>query len=191
MSKVVLDMSMSLDGYVAASGRTPDEPLGQGGERLHEWAFAEDDPRNREIISRGAELLGAMVTGRGTYDDSIRWWGEDGPTGRARLPLFVVTSREAEDYGVYRFVTDGFESAVAQAKAEAGGKVVGVSGARIGYQLIRAGLVDELFVHIVPVLFGGGTPLYEAVGGEHVGLEPLEVIETPAALHVRYRVSAP
>jgi dihydrofolate reductase len=85
MSTVVFDISMSLDGFITASGRRPEEPMGDGGQRLHEWAFGEDE-RNREFFERSISELGAVIAGRNTYDDSLPWWGTDGPTGPARRP---------------------------------------------------------------------------------------------------------
>jgi dihydrofolate reductase len=191
MSTVVFDISMSLDGFITASGRRPEEPMGDGGQRLHEWAFGEDE-RNREFFERSISELGAVIAGRNTYDDSLPWWGADGPTGPARRPLFVVTHEapaESPEGGVYTFVTDGIESALEQAKAVADGKIVTVmGGASIGQQYIAAGLIDEISIHLVPVLFGSGTKMFEHLGGEHIQLEPIEVIETRAATHLRFRI---
>lgn len=184
MSKVILDISMSLDGYIRASNPTPDEPLGKGGERLHEWAFGDD-----ELVREATAGLGALIAGRTTYDDSIKWWGADGPTGAARRPLIVVTHEppaEVPENGVYTFVTDGIESALEQARSAAGGADVAVmGGANVAQQYLAAGLFDEIGIHLVPVLFGSGTPLFHGVDVE---LEPIEVIDTRAATHLRYRV---
>ncbi len=189
MSKVILDMSMSLDGFATASGQTAEEPMGPGGLRLVAWAMDSEDVRSRELITRSVGGAGAVVVGRRTYDTSVAWWGEDGPTG-SEMPVFVVTHTETEPYGVYRFVTDGLEAAVAQAKEAAGDKVVAVSGAEVGQNLLRAGLLDEISVHVVPVLFGSGTRLFEQIGDAHIALEPLEVIDTPNAVHMRFRVQS-
>lgn len=191
MSKVIVDISMSLDGYIRASDPTPDEPLGKGGEQLHEWAFGKDE-RDAEAMREGAATLGALIGGRTTYDDSIRWWGADGPTGPARRPLFVVTHEPPVDVpadGVYTFVTDGIESALDRARAAAGDADVAImGGADLAQQYLRAGLVDEIGIHLVPVLFGSGTRLFEHLGEEAVQLEPLTVTGTSAATHLRYRV---
>jgi dihydrofolate reductase len=192
MTKVIFDMSTSLDGFVKASKATPEQPLGEDGEQLHEWVFGEDE-RDREVLARG-ESLGALICGRRTYDDSVRWWGADGPTGERRLPVFVVTHEapeESPEGGVFTFVTDGIEGALERAKAAAGDKDVAVSGADVGQQLVRVGLVDEIGVHLVPVLFGGGTRMFERLGDEHIRLETVEAIETAAATHLRYRVKHP
>jgi dihydrofolate reductase len=191
MGKVVFDISMSLDGFITASNRRPQEPMGDGGERLHDWAFGEDE-RNRELLAEAVNAIGAVIAGRRTYDLSIPWWGADGPTGPARVPVFVVTHAEPEevpDGGVYTFVTDGIESALEKAREAAGDRDVAVmGGAEIGQQYIRAGLIDEISIHLVPVLLGSGTRMFENLGSEHIKLETAEVIETPAATHLRFRV---
>jgi len=192
MTSVIFDISMSLDGFVTAANVRPEEPLGDGGQRLHEWAFGEDE-RNRELLAEAVNFVGAVSAGRRTYDLSVTSWGADGPAGPARVPVFVVTHAEPGDVpegGVYTFVTDGIESALQQAKAAAGEKTVAVmGGAEIGQQYIKAGLVDEISIHLVPVLFGGGTRMFEHLDGEHIRLENAGVIETPAATHPRFRVA--
>jgi dihydrofolate reductase len=192
MSKVVFDISMSLDGFITASNRRPEEPMGDGGLRLVEWAVGEDE-EGRGYLERSVSELGATICGRETYDTSLPWWGADGPSGPARRPVFVVTHEapaESPEDGVYNFVTDGIESALEQAKAAAEGKVVTVmGGASIGQQYIAAGLVDELSIHLVPVLFGGGTRMFEHLGDEHIQLETFDVVETPAATHLRFRIA--
>ncbi len=192
MSKVIFDISMSLDGFVTAANQRPEEPMGDGGERLHEWAFG-DDERDRAILTDGIAGVGAVITGRRTYDDSMPWWGADGPTGPARVPVFVVshsTPDETPAGGVYTFVTDGIESALEQAREAAGDKDVTVmGGAQIGRQFIAAGLVDELSLHIVPVLFGAGTQMFDDLSDEHIALEPLATTQTPRATHLRLRVA--
>ena len=191
MTMVIFDISMSLDGFVTASNVRPEEPMGDGGQRLHEWAFGEDE-RNRELLAEAVNFVGAVIAGRRTYALSVPWWGADGPTGPARVPVFVVTHAEPEEVpeeGVYTFVTDGIESALEQAKMAAGDKDVAVmGGAEMGQQYIGAGLVDEISIHLVPVLLGGGTRMFEHLGGEHIQLESAGVIETPEATHLRFRV---
>jgi dihydrofolate reductase len=191
MGRVVFDTSMSLDGFMTGPNSRADEPLGDGGERLHEWAFAQDDP-SRAYLQGLVASAGAVIAGRTTYEQSLPWWGADGPTGPVRTPLFVVTHEApatSPDGGVYTFVTDGIESALAQAQAEAGDRAVSVmGGATIGQQFIAAGLVDEIQIHLVPVLFGGGTRMFENLGEGPLQLEPVEVIDTPLATHIRFRV---
>ncbi len=191
MTKVIFDISMSLDGVVTASNVRPEEPLGDGGQRLHEWAF-DDDERNRELLAEAVNSVGAVIASWRTYDLSVAWWGADGPVGPARVPVFVVAHAEPEDApegGVYTFVTDGIESALERAKAAAGDRDIAVmGGAEIGQQFIKAGLIDEISIHLMPVLFGGGTRMFEHPGEDHIQLETVEVIETPDATHLRFRV---
>ena len=191
MTKVIFDISMSLDGFVTASNVRPEQPMGDGGQRLHEWVTGGDE-RNRELLAEAMNFVGAVIAGRRTYDISVPWWGADGPAGLARVPVFVVTHEapaESPDGGVYTFVTDGIEGALEQAKAAAGDRDVAVmGGADIGQQYVRAGLVDEISIHLVSVLFGGGTRLFEHLGSEHIQLETADVIETPTATHLLFRV---
>jgi dihydrofolate reductase len=190
MTKVVFDISMSLDGFMTASGITPEEPTGEGGQRLTEWARTS---RGGELLAGWVAGAGAIICGRRTYDTSLPWWGADGPSYEARLPVFVLTHRDpgaVPEDGVYRFVTDGIESALRQASAAAGEKtVVVMGGAETGQQFIRAGLVDEISIHLVPVLFGTGTRMFEQLSGDHIPLEVAQVIEAPEATHLQYRIA--
>jgi dihydrofolate reductase len=193
VSTVSYDIHMSLDGYVRARNPTPDAPLGQGGDVLHEYAFGGGDAAGLELMERSLETLGAVICGRRTYDDSLRWWGPDGPTGSGRrLPLVVVTHAVPSDvpeHGVYHFAT-GIEDALAQARALAGDKRVSVMGGPdVATQFLAAGLVDELSVHVVPYLFGAGTGLVGMLPA-HVELEPVEQVSTSGAAHLRYRVKS-
>jgi dihydrofolate reductase len=109
MGKVHFDISMSLDGFMTAAKQRPEEPMGDGGEQLHAWAFGED-PRDREVLTSGGAGTGAVIAGRRTYDDSLPWWGADGPTGPDRVPVFVLTHDTPQDPpegGVYTFVWAG------------------------------------------------------------------------------------
>ena len=192
MGRVIYDMSTSADGFVSAAGATAEEPLGRGGERLHTWAFGGDEVSSR-LLADGVAGLGAVITGRRTYDQSIPFWGANGPTGEARLPLFVVTHNppaDAPENSVYRFVTDGPESACTQAMAAAGDKGVGVMGTDVARQLLRAGLVNEIVTHVAPVLFGAGDRFFADDGG-HIELEVVEVVPAPSATHIRYRIAGP
>jgi dihydrofolate reductase len=190
MAKVSFDISMSLDGFVTAANRRPEEPMGDGGERLHAWAFNSEDERNQKIL-RGGAALGAVIAGRRTYDDSIPWWGPDGPTSSARIPVIVVSHSVPTDVpkgGVYAFA-NGIGDALAKAQATAGDKDISVmGGANIAQQFIKAGLLDEISIHLVPVLFGSGLRLFEHLRKEHIELEIIEVIDTKEATHLRYRV---
>ena len=189
MGKVVYDISMSLDGFIAAANVRPEAGLGDGGERLHEWAFNSEDPRNRQFLEVG-ETTGAVIVGRTTYDLSIPYWGADGPIGSARIPTVVVSHtvpQDVPDGSVYIFA-DSIETAFEKAKQAAGDKDIGVAGANIAQQLITRGLIDEILVHVVPVLFGSGVRLFEQPDGEHIPLETIEVIETKEVIHLRFRV---
>ena len=193
MGKVTYDISMSLDGFIAGANVRP-EPgwagLGEGGERLHDWGFNSADPRNRNIAEAMMASTGAVLVGRTTYNVSLPNWGADGPTGSARIPTLVVSHRVPQDIpdgGVYVFV-DSVEAALAAAKKAAGNKDIVVQGANTAQQLITLGLMDEILIHLAPVLFGSGTRLIEDLGGEHVQLETTEVIETKEAIHLRFRV---
>jgi len=192
MGKVIFDISMSLDGFITGANARPEEGwagLGEGGERLHDWGFNSPDPRNREIIDRYA-TMGANIFGRTGYDHSILNWGADGPTGAARAATIIVSHSVPQDIpegGVYTFVDD-VESALETAKKAAGEKDIILQGGNIAQQLIARGLVDELFIHLVPVLFGSGARLIEDLDGKHVQLETTEVIETKEAIHLRMRV---
>jgi dihydrofolate reductase len=193
MGKVIYDISMSLDGFITAANARPEAGwggLGEGGERLHDWGFNSADPRNREIGEALLATTGAVITGRNTYDVSIPNWGADGPTGAARIPTVIVSHSVAQGVpagGVYTFV-DSVEAAFETAKKVAGDKDIIIQGANIAQQLITLGLVDELFIHLAPVLFGSGIRLYEHMGSGHIPLETAEVIQTPEAIHLRFRV---
>ncbi|WP_298798290.1 dihydrofolate reductase family protein [uncultured Pseudonocardia sp.] len=189
MGIVVLDISISLDGFVRAADPTPDEPLGVGGEHLHAWMAADEE--SLQVLERAVADLGATICGRTTYDDSIRWWGADGPSGPARRPLFVVTHEAPSDSpanGVYTFVTGGIEAALDQARAAAGDGVVAVmGGANLAQQYLKAGLVDEISLHLAPVLFGSGMRLFDDLSGL-TDLEPIEVLPGGGAVHLRYKI---
>jgi dihydrofolate reductase len=188
MGTVIFDTSMSLDGFMTAADRTPEVPLGDGGEVLTQWAM--DDQAGVELLRTWVEQLGASIAGRVTYDTSLPWWGPNGPSGAARRPLFVVTHQAPEnrlDGAVYSFVTDGIEAALAQAQAAAGDKdVVVMGGADLGQQYLRAGLIDEVQIHLVPVVLGGGTRMFENVG--RLDLAARETVRTERATHLRFRV---
>jgi dihydrofolate reductase len=189
MMTVILDISMSLDGYVTAAGVRPEEPMGDGGQQLHEWAFGGDE-RGRDVLAESQGNVGATIAGRRTYDLSVPWWGPDGPGGAARTPTFIVshgTPEQVPEGSVYTFVGSPI-GALEQAQAVADDKDVDVFSASIGRQLLRAGRVDEIHVHLVPVLFGAGTRLFEDLGESHVQLEILGVGEGPKATHLRYAV---
>ena len=191
MGKVIFDISMSLDGFITGANPRPEAGwggLGDGGERLHDWGFNSADPRNREVMA-WYTTVGATIFGRTTYDLSILNWGADGPIG-ADVPTVIVSHNVPQDMpngSVYTFV-NSVEAALETAKKAAGDKDVVIQGGNIAQQFITLGLVDEIFIHLVPVLFGSGTRLIEDLGGAHVQLETTEVIETKEAVHLRFRV---
>ena len=192
MGKVIYDISMSLDGFIAGANARPEAGwagLGEGGERLHDWGFNSADPRNRKIMEALSAGTGAVIVGRTTYSLSILNWGADGPMG-AGVPTVIISHSMPQDIpagGVYTFV-DSVEAALETAKKAAGAKDAVIQGGNIAQQFITLGLVDEIFIHLVPVLFGSGTRLIEELGGGHVQLETTEVIETKEATHLRFRV---
>lgn len=186
MSTSVLDMSMSVDGYIS----TPDDFLGgDDGERLHKWADSESGGPPEVTKRFGSEwsAAGAILTGRRTAELMDHWGGSQGG-----LPIFVVSHRPPGPaarwgYPLVTYVTDGIESAMAQAKAAAGDKDVQLRGANVAQRALQAGLLDEIQIHQVPVLLGGGHRLFEILPAG-IELEILQVIDTPAATHLRYRV---
>lgn len=189
MSVSVLDMSMSLDGYIA----DPDDFLGGvDGERLHKWADAEaESGRPSEAAKQFQDEwngCGAVLAGRRTAELMDHWGGDHGG-----VPIFVPSHRPPGPaarwgYPMVTYVTDGIESAMAQAKAAAGGRDVQVRGGLYtAQQALEAGVLDEVQIHQVPVLLGGGRRLFDVLSSE-IELEIVRVIDTPAATHIRYRV---
>jgi dihydrofolate reductase len=189
MGKVVFDISMSLDGFITSANVRPEAGLGDGGERLHRWGFDNPSPRNREIATKYA-AMGANIFGRTTYDLSIPYWGADGPAGAARVPTVIVSHGVPQDLPqghVYSFV-NSIETAFETAKKLAGDKDIYVTGANVAQQFLKLGLINEISIHLVPVLFGSGTRLFEGLDSEHIPLEPVEVIATAEAIHLRFHV---
>ena len=188
MGNVIYDKSMSLDGYIAGANMRVEAGLGDDGERLHDWDFK--DPAGMELVQREVGNLGAVICGRRTYDMSIKYWGTDGPTSEARVPVFVLSHGVPDDVpegSVYTFVGD-LETALAGARETAGDRNISVMGADTGRQFLDAGVIDEISMHLVPVLFGSGTPLFGGGVDEHVTLEFVGSSESPHAVHLRYRV---
>jgi dihydrofolate reductase len=213
MARLILDMSMSLDGFVAGPDQSQDEPLGRGGEQLHEWAFGALSWRERhgleggeqnvdsdladETISRaGATIMGRHMYsgGAGPWEDDPNprgWWGDDPPFHH---PVFVLTRHAREPLPMeggtsFTFVTDGIESALEQARAAAGGRDVQIGGGGdVAQQYLRAGLVDEIQVHVVPLFLGDGVRLFDGVAGGPSALDCTRVAESPTGVvHLRYR----
>jgi dihydrofolate reductase len=185
MGNVVIDMSMSLDRYIAAPNDNPEQGLGEDGMRLHNWAF--DDPSVfEEVYGNLIEETGAVIMGRRSYDNSIEAWGGKGPLGD--VPCFVVTHRPlAPTEPIFTVVTDGIESAFAQAQEAAGDKRIGLMGADIDQQFLAAGLVDEIRIHVIDVLLGGGRRLFDLLP-QRIELEQTGLSKTGGVTHLEYRV---
>ena len=212
MPKVIADISMSLDGFVAGPDASLAEPLGKGGEQLHEWIFplaawrgphghegGETGPES-DLLEEGIRATGAVVMGRkmfssgsGPWEDDPKadgWWGDEPPFHN---PVFVVTHHPREPVEklggtTYTFVTEGIEAAVERARTAAGDKNVSIAGGgSVIQQCLAAGLLDELSLHIAPLLLGGGVRLFE--GATPGSVEIVDVLHGPLATHVRYRVA--
>jgi dihydrofolate reductase len=202
MGKVRTGHSTSLDGFIAGPNDGPEAPLGDGGERLLAW-YSGGDTEYRlpstemvfKVSSLSAELLretrrmtGALVTGRRTFDLTNGWGGRH----PLDVPVFVVTHAVPQEWvsegSPFTFVTDGLESAIEQAKAVAGDKDVGVVGASLVQQCIRAGLLDEIHVDLVPVLLGDGVRLFDHLGTEPIELESTRMLEGAGVTHLTFRV---
>lgn len=210
MGKVFAYISMSLDGYVA--GPKPDlkEPLGIGGEQLHEWIFklkswrkphglaGGEEGSDNDIASEAINRTGAVIMGRKMFSGGEGPWGKDpkadgwwGANPPFHCPVFVLT-HHARDKVIkqggttFTFVTDGIESTLSQAKAAAKGKDISVGGGAEAIQeFIKAGFLDELQVHVVPILLGGGTPLFDNLEG--IELEKISVIDSPGVTHFKFK----
>jgi dihydrofolate reductase len=213
MAKLRLDISISLDGYVAGPNPTEEEPLGIGGEQLHEWALeleAWRSPHGLEggVVNESSRVmeesqagLGATIMGRnmfggeGSWEEKPwdGWWGEEPPF---HMPVFVLTHYEraplVKDGGTtFTFVTDGIESALEQAREAAGGKDIAIAGgADVAQQFLRAGLVDEMQLHVAPVLLGGGRRLFDNLEGANLVLECIRVVAAPGVTHLKYRIGS-
>lgn len=212
MPQLKFDITITLDGYVAGPNQSVENPLGEGADGIHDWAldtrtFAEIHGRqggetgtNDDVLRESFENIGATLMGRnmfgggpGTWgDDPWRgWWGDNPPF---HTPVFVLTHHEREPLEMeggttFHFVTDGIESALEQASKAAGGKDVHIGGgAQTAQQYLRAGLVDEMELHLVPQLLGAGERLFDNLDGADIELEQTRVIETPEVTHLKYRV---
>ncbi|MFG1687654.1 dihydrofolate reductase family protein [Nonomuraea sp. NPDC049269] len=189
MAQVICDMSISLDGYVTGPNDSRENPFGDGAWMLHKWMSDQATDEDRAILEQVIDDWGAVVMGRKSFEknEGEGGWGEAGPVGD--VPCFVVTHHEpTRSYPpVFTFVTDGVASAIEQARKAAGDKVVGLHGATVMQQALPLGLVDEIRVHVIPVLVGGGTPLFGMLDSS-ITLERTQVMATPAATHLSYRV---
>ena len=212
MSKVRVQISVSADGYVAGPNQSKENPLGEGGESLHDWVVvlrAWREPHGKDcgeenasspvmeeaLANVGAHIMGRVMFGGGPGPWSedppwTGWWGDDPPF---HMPVFVLTNHEREPLTLsdttFTFVTDGIESALQRAREAAGGKDVTIGGGADAInQYLAAGLVDELELHVVPLVLGGGARLFEGVGPD-LALEQIRVIDAPGVTHVKYRVA--
>jgi dihydrofolate reductase len=200
---VTADMAISLDGFVAGTNIAPDNPGGDGAEPLFEWIHdlaswrqrqgmtGGEENRDSELMREWFDATGAVVMGRMMYDTGEEFWGDNPPF---RTPVFVLTHRPRptlvkEGGTIFTFVTEGIHSALDQAKAAAGGRNVDIAGGAITVQqYLRDGLIDELQLHVVPTLLGEGLRLFEGLGAGRRNLEPVRVVHTPLATHLKYRV---
>ncbi len=211
MSKLRFEISISLDGYVAGPNQSEENPLGEGGEQLHEWvvklaAWRESHGREGGEVNASTPLMeeslsgvGAVIMGRNMFgggpgpwgeDPWQGWWGEEPPF---HGPVFVLTHHEREPLTLgettFTFVTDGIESALEQAREAAGEDDVTIGGgADVAQQYLSAGLVDQMQLNVAPILLGDGARLFDGGAGAGLGLEPTLVVDTPDVTHMRYRV---
>jgi dihydrofolate reductase len=194
---------MSLDGFIAGPNVSVDNPGGDGAMRLHAWIAGLASWRERqglpggehnaesELVREWFDATGAVVMGRMMFDTGEEPWGENPPF---RTPVFILTHRPRppmvkEGGTTYTFVTDGIESALAQATQAAGDRHVDIAGgADTIQQFLRAGLLDELSLHVLPVLMGQGLRLFDGLDREHIELERIHMIDGPNAAHLKYRV---
>jgi len=195
MTKVTCDSGVSLDGFSAGPDQSLDDPLGKGAERIHRWMFEEPEANKAErdaIVEAGAYIMGRHMfcPDRGEWDLDWRgWWGEDPPY---HAPVFVLGHREREPVEMeggttFHFVTDGIEAAMERAKEAAGDRTVSIAGgASTVQQYLRAGLIDELRLHIAPVILGSGERLLDGVGD--LKLEQIAVTSSELVTHITYRV---
>jgi dihydrofolate reductase len=212
MARLRFGISMSVDGFIAGPNPSEEQPLGEGGEQLHEWALklaawrkphgleggevnASTDALEESLDNIGATVMGRNMFGGGPgpwgQDPWEGWWGDDPPF---HTPVFVLTHHEREPLPkqggtTFTFVTDGIESALEQAKEAAAGKDVSLGGgAAVFQQYLAAGLVDQLQLTLVPILLRDGTRLFDDIAGFDVNLEPVRVVDAPGVTHLTYRV---
>ena len=202
MGKVFLEISMSLDGFVAGPNDSPENPMGDGGMQLFQWYYNGDTPfplpgtdmvfkisrTSAELLQETWPTIGAMVAGRRMFDIAGAWGGN--PPGGG--PCFIVTHAASQEWvkegSPFTFVTDSVESAIRQAKQDAGNKNVAVSSASIAQQCLKAGLLDEIQIDLAPVLLGSGVRLFDHLGTAPIELEIIRVIEGQGVTHLGYRV---
>jgi dihydrofolate reductase len=191
MGKVTCDISMSLDGFIAGPNVRVGNGMGDEGDRLHAWMFGANTETDDAIVAEKNASPGAILIGKRMFDVGFEPWGDPPPFG---MPVFIVTHQAREPLHMqggttYTFVTKGIEAALEQARAAAGDKDVGIwGGANIIQEYLKAGLLDEMQIHVVPVLFGDGTRLFEHLGGRRIELKRTSTVDTPGATHFRFSV---
>jgi dihydrofolate reductase len=191
LSKVTADISMSLDGFVTEPNPGGDNPLGDDPGRLHDWMFSEKTATDAEIVDEIYAAAGAVLIGKRMFDVGMEPWGDPPPFG---MPVFVLTHESRAPLPrrggtTYHFVTGGLDAALADARAAAGEKDVGVwGGAHIVTQYLQAGLLDELQLHVIPILLGGGVRLFQDLNAAGIELRKTRSIDTPRATHLRFSV---
>ena len=191
MSKVYCDITMSLDGFITGPNVRVGNGLGDGGERLHDWMFDAKTETDARIADEKSATTGAVVLGKSMFDVGFEPWGDSPPF---RMPVFVLTHEAREPLPMqggttYTFVTGGIEAALGLAHAAAGDKNIGIwGGADIIRQYLEAGLVDEMQIHVVPILLGGGIRLFDGLDPAGIELRKTAAIDTPAATHFRFEV---
>jgi dihydrofolate reductase len=211
MAGLTLDITMSLDGFIAGPNASLEEPLGEGGEQLHDWIVrlaswreyhgleggetgADDELAEELVGSIGAHIMGRRMfsSGAGPWAQDPKadgWWGDVPPFHH---PVFVLTHHAREPVAkeggtTFTFVTEGIEAALEQAKAAAGDLDVGIGGgADVAQQYLRAGLIDTMHIHVAPLLLGGGTRLFDEPGGEPIKLEPTRAIQGHDVVHLTF-----
>jgi len=185
MALVICDISTSLDGYVTGPNDSRENPFGDGAGMLHDWMFDAATDEDRAILQEMLDGVGAIVMGRKGFDknEGDGGWGDGGPVG----DVVTHTKPTASYPTLDTFVTEGVVSAIEEAKQVTGAKVVGLHGATVMQQALPLGLVDEIRVHVIPVLLGGGTPLFDRLDSA-ITLERTQVLVTPAATHLGFQV---
>lgn len=189
MTKVVLSFSMSLDGFVAGPDVGIDQPMGRGGERLHDWLFKSPSEIDAEKAREISQRVGAAIVGRRTFDVGVGPWEDT----HYPVPSFVLTHEKRQPLamksGTFTFVTDGIESALSRARVAAGDKDIVVMGADAARQYVAAGLADEIIIQLAPVLMGKGTRLLDQFEGRQIELTQFSAVQSPSVTHLTYRLA--
>ena len=202
-SKLIADITMSLDGFITGPNAGVEHPLGEGGDRLHAWVYdlatfrekhgqsGGESNADSEVLGEAFESVGATIMGKRMFDVGVEPWGDDPPF---HMPVYVLTHETREPLPreggtTFNFVGD-LETSVDQARSAAGGKNVSVAGgANVVQQFIKAGSLDEIQIHIAPVLIGDGIRLFEDTGAEHIEFKTTRVIDSPEVTHIRLQLA--